>query len=112
MKNFKYNGHSIPFTATADLVSGQVLVIGEYAGVVAGDVADTEEGQLEITGVVEVDKVAATAFGQGDPAYWDIADGEVNGDNANPLLGTVYKDAASADAKILVSLKGGARAGN
>jgi len=107
MNNFKYSGQSIPFTAAATHLAGSVHVIGDFTGVVAYDVLNGEEGQLNITGVVEITKAAPLVIAQGAEVYWDIADGEVNADNLNPIAGIAYAAAASADTKILVLLKAG-----
>lgn len=111
MKNFIQSGHRLPFTAAADTLSGAVVVIGEYVGVNSYDVLTGEEGELSLTGVVSIPKNVGTAFSQGDNAYQDIADDEVNADNLNPLAGTVHKAALSADTHVEVLLKGGPAAG-
>lgn len=111
MKNFIQSGHRLTFTAAADLTSGSVLVIGDYIGVVSYDVLTGEEGELSLTGVVSIPKVAATALAQGDTVYWDIADDEVNEDNLNPVAGTVHKAALAADTHVEVLLKHGPAAG-
>lgn len=71
MKNFIQPGNSIDFTAGADLVSGQGLLIGSLFGVVTGAVANGEKGALLIEGVVELPKNTATAFAVGAPVEWD-----------------------------------------
>ena len=110
MKNYIKSGQNKTFTAGADLVSGQVHQVGDYIGIVAYDVLNGEEGELAITGVFSVPKVAATAFSDGDIAYWDGS--QVTNVNTDALLGTVDKAAASADAEIQVLLKAGPRAFN
>ena len=49
-KNYVQEGKVIPFTAAADVVSGQVVVVGTLAGVSLTDVAQGSIGQLAITG--------------------------------------------------------------
>ena len=58
-KNYVQEGKVIPFTAAADVVSGQVVVVGTLAGVSLTDVAQGSIGQLAITGVWDIP--AATA---------------------------------------------------
>lgn len=110
MKNYIKSGQNKTFTAAADLSSGDVVVVGEYVGIVAYDVLTGEEGEMAITGVFSVPKVAATAFSDGDPAYWDGS--QVTNVNTDEYLGTVDKAALAADAQIQVLLKGGPRAFN
>ena len=86
-KNYVQEGKVIPFTAAADVVSGQVVVVGTLAGVSLTDVAQGAVGQLAIYGVWDIP--AATAeITQWAPVYWD-ADG-------NPVGGTSGSGAATA----------------
>ena len=86
-KNFVMEGKVIPFTAGADIVSGQVVVVGTLAGVSLTDVAHGGVGQLAVSGVWDVP--AATAeITQWATVYWD-ADG-------NPVGGTAGSGAATA----------------
>lgn len=110
MKNYIKSGQNKTFTSGGSYVSGQVLEIGDYIGINAYDVESGDEGELAITGVYSVPKVAATAFSDGDIAYWDGS--QVTNVNTDSLLGTVDKDAASADTEIQVLLKAGPRAFN
>lgn len=110
MKNKKYSGHNVPFTAAADVASGEVVVVGELIGINSHDVVTGEEGIMDRTGVYEVEK-EAVAFLQGDIVYYDAASKKADNDNLNPVLGYAYKSALAGDAKMLVILKGGAGQG-
>jgi len=113
MKNFKFSGQSLPYTAGADIVSGDPVEVGEFFGVAKGDIANGSDGELQLTGVVEIPKNNTVAFSQGDPVYWDGADSNVNDDSINnKLAGYAYKSALAADEKMLVMLKLGAAAFN
>lgn len=86
-KNFIQEGRIIPFTASGNVVSGQVVVVGSLVGVSMADVANGEAGQVAVEGVFDVP--AATAeITVGAPVYWD-ADG-------NPVGGTAGSGAATA----------------
>lgn len=86
-KNYVQEGRVIPFTAAADVVSGQVVVVGTLAGVSMTDVAAGAIGQLAIAGVWDI-PAAAAAIEQWAPVYWD-ADG-------NPVGGQAGAGAATA----------------
>lgn len=86
-KNFIQEGTIIPFTAEANVKSGQVVVVGSLVGISMTDVPDGSSGQLAVEGVFDVP--AATAeITVGAPVYWD-ADG-------NPVGGTAGSGAATA----------------
>jgi predicted RecA/RadA family phage recombinase len=86
-KNYVQEGKVIPFTAAADIASGQVVVVGTLVGVSMTDVTAGAIGQLAITGVWDIS--AATAeIEQWAPVYWD-ADG-------NPVGGIAGTGAATA----------------
>ncbi len=86
-KNFIQEGKIIPFTAGANVKSGQVVVVGSFVGISMTDVPDGSSGQLAVEGVFDVP--AATAeITVGAPVYWD-ADG-------NPVGGTAGSGAATA----------------
>lgn len=110
MKNYIKSGQNKTYVAGATHASGDVVEVGEYIGVNAYDVESGDEGELAITGVFSLPKVAATAFADGDIAYWDGS--QVTNVNTDALLGTVDKAAQSADAEIQVLLKAGPRAFN
>ncbi len=72
-KNFVQPGNVIPFTAGADTVSGQVVVIGALLGVSLTDVASGAEGEAQITGVFRVPKVSAAVIAAGETLTFDIS---------------------------------------
>jgi len=89
---------------TAAVTDGDVIVSNGQVLVAEGDYEADEEGVYTCMGPTEFPKVAATAFAVGDKAYFDVADGEINTDNANPLAGVVIAAAAAADTTVLVEL--------
>lgn len=88
-KNFIQEGRSIPFTAGANIKSGQVVVVGSLVGISMTDVPNGSSGQLAVEGVFDV-PAAAAAITVGAPVYWD-ADGD-------PYGGTADSGAATATA--------------
>lgn len=88
-KNYIQEGRIVPFTAGADIVSGQVVVVGSLVGVSMADVANGKTGQMAVEGVFDI-PAAAAAITVGAPVYWD-ADGD-------PYGGTADSGAATATA--------------
>lgn len=88
-KNYIQEGRVIPFTAGADVVSGQVVVAGSLVGVSMTDEANGAAGEMAVEGVYDV-PAAAAAITVGAPVYWD-ADGD-------PYGGTADSGAATATA--------------
>lgn len=96
MKNYIQPGNTLGFIATAALSSGQPTVIGSHFGVVCNDVANGEEGQLALTGVFELPKVAADNATQFEKAYWDESESKVTTtETDNVLIGTFATPAAA-----------------
>ena len=87
--NYVQDGKVISFTASADIESGQVVVVGSLVGISLADVASGSVGQLAVEGVFDV-PAAAAAITVGAPVYWD-ADGD-------PYGGTADSGAATATA--------------
>ena len=88
-KNYIQEGRVIPFTAGADVDSGQVVVVGSLVGVSMNDVANGAVGQLAVEGVYDI-PAATAAITAGAAVYWD-ADGD-------PVGGTEDSGAATATA--------------
>lgn len=57
----------------ADVVSGQVVAIGQILGVALVDIADGEAGSVAISGVHTVPKVAGAVIAQGEALSWDAS---------------------------------------
>lgn len=115
MKNFKYSGQSITIVAAAALSSGDPVQVGDLFGVAVKDAAIGESVEIQLSGVVsEIPKEAtATAFAQGAPVYWDVADGELNDDDVNnKLAGYAYVAAGATDATMTILLPYGPAAFN
>lgn len=88
-KNYIQEGRVIPFTAGADIVSGQVVVVGSLVGVSMTDVANGAAGQMAIEGVYDI-PAATAAISAGAKVYWDT--------DGDPVGGTAETGAATATA--------------
>ena len=73
MQNFISHGDTLTFTASADVASGDGVLVGEAFGIATGDVANGEVGTLKLTGVFDLPKTASQAWTVGAPIYWDAS---------------------------------------
>jgi len=107
MKNFIDSGDLLEFTASADVTSGQVVVLGNgLAGVATGDVANGEEGVAKLTGRYTLPKTSANTPSQWDKAYWNATAGEVTTTStSNTLIGLFSKAAGSGETEAEVLLR-------
>ena len=101
MSNGEYvnDGSRIKYTPGSDVTAGDVVVLSGLIGYANDDIAANEEGTLYIKGQVELPKVGATAWSQGDTLYWDESESELTNtsdSSANNQIGKAAEDAASA----------------
>lgn len=96
MKNFTQRGDVLSFTASADLTGGQVLVLGNTIGVVAGDVTNGGAGELNLTGVYTVPKVAGAVIAKGETLTWDASAAAFDDNAATPASGDITGPACVA----------------
>lgn len=75
MKNYVAAGDTLEFTASADIASGQGVVLGSIFGVATGAVANGATGVLKLSGVFDLPKVGSQAWTVGQPVYWDAGNG-------------------------------------
>ncbi len=93
MKNYVQPGNTVSFTATADVVSGAVVIVGALVGIACGDVANGAQGEMQVCGVFELPKTSANTPAQFAKAYWNAGAGEVTTTaSGNTLIG-VFMDA-------------------
>ena len=88
MKNFVAVGNALTITATADLASGQGLLVGSLFGVAAGNIANGAEGTLNLAGIYDLPKAASQAWTVGAKVYWDdTAKAVTTTSSGNALIG-------------------------
>lgn len=112
MKNYIQPGDTLDYVnATGAAISGgDPVVVGNQIGVALGDIADTEAGVLQMTGVVELPKTTGQAIAQGSAPVLDASAGEVVPEGATPAEGdvsgalTAWQAADSAATTVLVKL--------
>lgn len=103
MKNFIEAGHTLDWTnsTTADVSSGDLVVVGDLVGVASGNIAVGGEGVLFTSGVYELPK-DTTEIAQGKTAY--VSSGKVTATTGTPVAGKAWKLAAKTDATCWVRL--------
>lgn len=107
-KNYIQNGTTAEFVATADVVSGQVVVLGGLLGVANGDVLAGETGVAAIEGVFELPKVTGIPMNQGEFINFNASTGLLV---ANGGVGVAYVMADASENDELISVKINAGAG-
>lgn len=96
MQNTVQAGRVIPFTAAANVVSGQVVRIGQLLGVAVANVANGAQGLASIDGVFTVPKVSGAVIAAGESLTWDASAAAFDDNLATPATGDVTGPAAVA----------------
>lgn len=96
MKNTQQAGKVIPFTAAANVVSGQVVRIGNILGVATAAVANGAQGLASIDGVFTVPKVSGAVIAAGESLTWDASAAAFDDNLATPAAGDVTGAASFA----------------
>lgn len=93
MRNFRYVGNAVYFTAQADIASGEGVLIGSLFGVAAASYAAGDEGVLNVTGIYELPKTGSQAWSFGTKVYWDDTNKRcTTGVTGNTLIGAAVQD--------------------
>ena len=88
MRNYIQPGHVITLAAPYDVVSGAGLLVGSIFGVAAHDALSGAEVETQLTGVIDLAKVASQAWTAGAKIYWDnTAKRATNVASGNTLIG-------------------------
>lgn len=107
MKNYVSPGHHLTVTAAADVLSGQMVVMGALYGVAQETAAAGDSVTLVRTGVFELPKTSAQAWTVGAKLYWDATNSVCSTTaSGNTLIGFATAVAANPSAVGLVSLDG------
>lgn len=96
-------GNTTKHTPGSDVTAGDVIVEEDKVLVAKNDIASGVEGEVDTNGEFRWPKTAATAYTQGKPLYWDVADQEATEDadgGTNKKIGWVTKDALAADTEV------------
>jgi predicted RecA/RadA family phage recombinase len=96
--NYQQPGEVIDYVngTGAAITSDAVVKIGTVLGVALGEIAASETGSVQITGVFTVPKVSAAVIAQGESLTWDVSAGAFDDSAATPATGDVTGAAAVA----------------
>ncbi len=85
------DGRKMDYIATADVLNGDVVVMGGAIGITHGNVATGETCAMDYSGTIEIEGKAADVFTQGDLCYYDTVNKVALKENSgtDPLLGLV-----------------------
>jgi len=104
MNNYVKDGKTVEFTAGAAYDSGDVVILGNLAGVVIDDVDSGDVGVARLYGVVKLAK-ATGVITLGQKLYWDSSAENVTTTAAgNTYIGCAFAAYASGDTIVKVQL--------
>lgn len=102
--NYVQEGNALDYTAGADIVSGDFVLIGAIGGVAKTNIANGKTGAVHIKGVFSVPK-ASGAVTQGAKLYWDNTNKVLTTTaSGNTFVGVAAAAAASGDANVKILL--------
>jgi predicted RecA/RadA family phage recombinase len=88
MRTYVQPGHVVTLLAPYDVASGDGLLVGSIFGVASGDALSGTEVETQLTGVVDLAKVASQSWTAGARVYWDNTARRVtNVASGNTLVG-------------------------
>ena len=108
MDNYVQRGKRLAYTNSGSSVisADTVVVIGDRIGIAVVDIAVDAEGELQVEGVVTLDK-GSDAADMGDQAYWDAANEEITTTaSTNVAAGYFAEDADASDTTCKIKLNG------
>lgn len=104
---FVQPGEVIDYTASANIASGQVVLMGARIGVALKAIANGETGPMQVTGVFNIAKLSTDNMAQGALLYWDNTNSRLtttaSATSGNTLAG--FAAAAAAASTTSVNIK-------
>lgn len=101
---FVQPGDVIDYTAGANILSGQVVLIGARIGVALQDIANGKVGSMAMTGVFTINKLSTDVVAAGALLYWDNSNSRLTvTSSGNTLAG--YAVAAAGSGVATVNIK-------
>lgn len=105
MKNFIQQGVNLTVPAPANIMSGDVVVIGDLHGIASINAAEGQDLVFVTEGVFELPKVAANNFAIGAKVYYDSTAKLVTTTaTGNTLIGVAVTAAAATTASVHVKI--------
>lgn len=101
---FVQPGEVIDYTASANIASGQVVLMGARIGVALKAIANGETGPMQVTGVFNIAKLSTDNMAQGALLYWDNTNSRLTTTaSGNTMAG--FAAAAAAASTTSVNIK-------
>ena len=104
MQNYINSGKTIVFTATNDVVGGDLVTVGSIVGVAVSDIPAGEEGILETEGVFELLPAESEAIAQGAVVYATAQGKVTTTESDNSRAGVVWEARGTGDTFVLVKI--------
>lgn len=102
---FLQPGEVIDYTATADVASGDVVVIGARIGVALTAIKSGATGSVQVSQVFALAKKGADVIAQGAPVYWDATNKYITTtESTNNAAGYAFHAAAAGVTTVAVKL--------
>lgn len=104
MNNYIKPGKTMSFTATANVESGELIRINQIVGVSLNKLLIGEVGELQLCGVVELDKSDEAELLQGNVCEYNETLKIVTGGGADFVCGKIYETALEGTLKVKIIL--------
>jgi predicted RecA/RadA family phage recombinase len=103
---FLSHGRSKPYTPVVDTPAGTIVDLGTWIGVATRDIAANVRGDLQVKGVVRVNKFAGEPIADGATVYFDAGTNTATGTigYAEATMGKAWGAALAGDATVDVLL--------
>lgn len=103
-KNYKREGETIDFTASADTAAGTLVIVGAVACVSLRDVKNGEKGVGHCEGVWELPALTAATGAQGVDAYVTSAGKVTSVSTSNTRIGKFWEPLVNGETVAIVKL--------
>ncbi len=107
MRNYLQAGATVTVTAPANVLSGDVVVVGALVGVAAFDASQNDQVEITTEGVFTLPKKSTDVVAAGNLMYWDAANHYLTltaGTGSKPLAGVAVAAAGNGVTTVNVKL--------
>ena len=102
---FYQDGKRIDIVQSANIESGDIVLIGELIGVQTNQIQKDEKGSVAVSGVFQVVKKSADTFTAGQKVYWDNTLKQATSTaSGNTLMGITVAQAGASDIIVFVKI--------
>lgn len=98
-------GEVLDYTATSNISSGQVVLMGARIGVALTAIPNGTTGSVQVTGVFNLPKLSTDNVAQGQLLYWDNTNSRLTTTaSGNTLAGYAAAPAASGTTSVNIKI--------